>query len=470
MKKIIALIICIAVIASGFSVGCSAADTQYIVNNPQGTPLYYLASENSAVLASVPYNTILLPLKSSENFVKVKYAGYSGYVDVNDLSLYGVTIGIAGIAVSQYPAKTVYYEDDEFNADGLKISAVYSDGTVKEVTGYNITVPDMNSAGTKTVYISYSGKRTSFDIDILRLPLSEIKITKEPESYDVIEGTEKPLFDGMELTAYFTDGRPPVTADKYSITNYNPEILGEQNVTLYYKYPDISTNITINVIPKSVTKLEIERLPDKTEYYDDDLNPVFTGMIVRAFYNNGKSEIITPERVEFANNAVSGAENDMTVFYKGCSVNYTVTVNRTVLSGLRVISPAKTNYILNEETDFSGIGVFAVYNSGNEIPVQDYDIDTPDTSSCGKKTVNVYYDNFSASFDITVVSDASIGDIDKNGKVNSSDARLALRISLKLENATDEQIFLGDINKDGKLTTIDARKILRCALKLESIE
>ena len=61
-----------------------------------------------------------------------------------------------------------------------------------------------------------------------------------------------------------------------------------------------------------------------------------------------------------------------------------------------------------------------------------------------------------------------MGDIDNNGKINASDARLALRIAAKLENnMTDNQLKAADVTKDGKVTASDARKILRVGAKLD---
>ena len=59
------------------------------------------------------------------------------------------------------------------------------------------------------------------------------------------------------------------------------------------------------------------------------------------------------------------------------------------------------------------------------------------------------------------------GDMNADGRVTAADARLALRISAKLEDLTDYALFIGDINKDNKLTAADARKILRISAKLE---
>ena len=83
------------------------------------------------------------------------------------------------------------------------------------------------------------------------------------------------------------------------------------------------------------------------------------------------------------------------------------------------------------------------------------------------------------SFSIYVIVDTStkvtvsLGDVDGNGKVESADARLALRASVKLE----PEIVVGtaaytaaDVNKDGIVGSDDARTILRVSVKLETFQ
>jgi len=61
-----------------------------------------------------------------------------------------------------------------------------------------------------------------------------------------------------------------------------------------------------------------------------------------------------------------------------------------------------------------------------------------------------------------------LGDVNGDNKVTASDARLALRISAKLEAATDIQLKAADLNGDGKVTASEARRILRYSAKLEA--
>lgn len=59
------------------------------------------------------------------------------------------------------------------------------------------------------------------------------------------------------------------------------------------------------------------------------------------------------------------------------------------------------------------------------------------------------------------------GDVDGDGDVDVADARLALRIAVKLDLPTDLAFGAADINGDGYVTVADARKILRLAVGLE---
>ena len=59
------------------------------------------------------------------------------------------------------------------------------------------------------------------------------------------------------------------------------------------------------------------------------------------------------------------------------------------------------------------------------------------------------------------------GDVDGNGQILANDARLALRVSAKLENnLTKEQLLAADVDRNGQILANDARQILRFSAKL----
>lgn len=64
-----------------------------------------------------------------------------------------------------------------------------------------------------------------------------------------------------------------------------------------------------------------------------------------------------------------------------------------------------------------------------------------------------------------------LGDVDQNGKVESADARLALRASVKLESYPDgsNSFLAADVDHNGKIESSDARSILRASVNLEKL-
>ena len=60
------------------------------------------------------------------------------------------------------------------------------------------------------------------------------------------------------------------------------------------------------------------------------------------------------------------------------------------------------------------------------------------------------------------------GDINSDGTINASDARIALRVSAKMETLEGAAFQAADVNGDGRVTAKDARSILRYAAKITS--
>lgn len=61
----------------------------------------------------------------------------------------------------------------------------------------------------------------------------------------------------------------------------------------------------------------------------------------------------------------------------------------------------------------------------------------------------------------------SLGDVNGDGNITASDARLILRVAAKLETETSFIKLYGDIDSNGSITASDARRTLRIAAKLD---
>ena len=60
-----------------------------------------------------------------------------------------------------------------------------------------------------------------------------------------------------------------------------------------------------------------------------------------------------------------------------------------------------------------------------------------------------------------------LGDIDGDGKISVSDARLVLRYAVSLDTPTEEQKTAADVDNSGDVSVSDARLVLRVAVKLD---
>ena len=63
-----------------------------------------------------------------------------------------------------------------------------------------------------------------------------------------------------------------------------------------------------------------------------------------------------------------------------------------------------------------------------------------------------------------VVGSSSLGDVNKDGKINSADSLMVLQSAVGSLNLTAEQKTLADVNKDKNVNSVDALKILQYAV------
>lgn len=73
---------------------------------------------------------------------------YSGKTDP-------VTKVMTGIKITSLPTKTEYKTGERFSSAGLVVAAVYSDGSTKNISGYEVGDVNTGTAGTKDVVVTY---------------------------------------------------------------------------------------------------------------------------------------------------------------------------------------------------------------------------------------------------------------------------------------------------------------------------
>lgn len=125
-----------------------------------------------------------------------------------------------------------------------------------------------------------------------------------------------------------------------------------------------------------------------------------------------------------------------------------------------MISNVKRNLTVGDFLEyFTNSHLFVIYNPKSEF------INEEDNIGTGCRLNYETPDGIVTNYYVSVT-----GDLDSDGKVTASDARLLLRASAKMDNLTGAFSIAADVNLDGKITAADARKTLLVAANMTYFE
>ena len=166
---------------------------------------------------------------------------------------------------------------------------------------------------------------------------------------------------------------------------------------------DAATNSEVAITPKKVevnvvktlTKIEVTKMPTKTNYIQNYENINLEGGQLTATYDDNSTETINLTNgnvsVTGFNNSVVGT-NTVTVNYGGKSTTMNLTIEAKKLSKIQVTTPPnKTAYIEGENFDKNGMKVTAVYNDNTSGVITNYTITDENNLPVGKTNVTISY-------------------------------------------------------------------------------
>lgn len=164
------------------------------------------------------------------------------------------TTTLTAIALSgEYP--TTFKIGDEFSHEGMTVTATFDDGTTKDVTlGAVFSEPDMNTAGTQTVTVSYTKgevtKTATYEITVNPVQLTGITLSGDyPTTFNVGDTFSH---EGMTVTATYDDNTSEdVTADA-TFEGYDMNTAGTQTVTVSYTKADVTKTATYEITVNAV--------------------------------------------------------------------------------------------------------------------------------------------------------------------------------------------------------------------------
>lgn len=254
----------------------------------------------------------------------------SEVVEVSGALLYEVDLMItSGIAVTAQPDKTTYFIGEEFDPEGMVVTATFADDTTADVTEDCTFSPETMAAGTQSVTITYvrAGVTKTTTVAVAVRTLDHIAVTTPPNKTAYKYGeTFQPA--GMVVTAYYTDETSrTVTGYTYSPTGALD--MDDTTITVSYTEGSVSKQTTQAItVAKVLESIEITTPPNKTAYFSGEtFNPA--GMVVTAHYNDGSSAAVSGYTYS-PNGALAAGNNTITVSYSEGGVTRTDTQAITV--------------------------------------------------------------------------------------------------------------------------------------------
>lgn len=321
-----------------------------------------------------------------------------------------------GITLNTDNVQKKFTVGDEFNYDGLVVTAVFNKGKTKEVDEYTVSKPNMATAGVKTVTVTYKDKTADYLVNVTATyvqpdhehVLESITLNTDNVATTFFVG-DAFNYDGLVVTAHYkTEPLTEVITDGYSVSTPDMSKVGEKTITVMYF--DKSAEYTINVKepePRALQSISLNVAKVKRSFTAGDEFSC-DGLVVTANYN------VAPLMETVTDYVVNEDELDMSVIgqktvivsYQGKTASYEIIVNEPVLILDRIelnTDNVRKTFFVGDAFTVSGLVVTAYYENGEPQKVTDFTIpNKPDMTVSGTQTVTVDYQGKTASYEIEV--------------------------------------------------------------------
>lgn len=344
-------------------------------------------------------------LKSGES--ETFDAGYHTIEFLNPIKITGenfvIVIEIEGTQANSISTGMEFNYADYFGDDG-SIYSYYSNVSIESGKCFVADEEQMIANqwnDTSTMYTVTNGSVPNFDTTIKAFTtsnvLEEIKVTIPPTKTSYVEG-QKFNPEGMEVKGFYGNDTSKVITD-YTISNGSSLILGQESVTISYEGK--TTTQAINVGLNVVTDIKIETEPKKTEYWAGDIFDT-TGMVVKAFYKDGTTKIITDYKVKDGSTLKNG-QTSVTIEYKGKEAIQKITVKANSVEKIEITKePTKTKYVVGQNFNPEGMKVEATYANKAVKEITNYIIQDGTNLQIDKTAITIEYEGKITTQKITV--------------------------------------------------------------------
>ena len=306
--------------------------------------------------------------------------------------------------------ETSYYTNDTLNVSDLRLKLFYDNGTdeTKTVTPSMIQqMPDMTTAGTKTVTILYGGESYSFTISVIEPTITGYTVTGYEQSYFT---SDEFTLDNVKLNLSYNNNSQKTIDITPSMIEEMPVMTTAGTKTIIVNYQGHQYQFTINVVAPSQVDYVISGY--QNSYFTTS---TFTtdGLKLKVFYNDDSEEEIDITEAMIQQMPVMTTAGTKTIVVNYNQKQYTFTISvvePTVLS--HSITGYEDSYFTSATFTTNGLKLNLVYNDGNNASIDVVPSmikQVPNMTVPGNKTVVVVYNGDEYQFTITVVAPRETG-------------------------------------------------------------
>ena len=319
---------------------------------------------------------------------------------------YEVTVSdyVVGITLTP-PTKTKYQYGESLNLIGGTVQKIMASNAVTTAvaltdSSVNVSAFNPNQIGTQVINVTYEGFTKNFGV-IVEDSIQSIEIKTKPKvSYKYGEELD---VTGGEINVIRSSGVTTVAITKSMVSGYNPEILGNQELTVTYEGKQAKYTVNVQDYIKDIVIVKPNKLIYKLNETKD-----LTGGQVQAIMASGTAT--SPVAMTDSQVVVTGYDTTsvgvktITVQYKGFTKNFGITVEDN-LSGMIIKTlPTKLDYKYGESLDLTGGTIEITKESGVKeiINMTSSMVSGYNSKTIGNQILTVTYEGITQQFSVNV--------------------------------------------------------------------
>ena len=319
---------------------------------------------------------------------------------------YEVTVSdyVVGITLTP-PTKTKYQYGESLNLTGGTVQKIMASNAVTTAvaltdSSVNVSAFNPNQTGTQVINVTYEGFTKNFGV-IVEDSIQSIEIKTKPKvSYKYGEELD---VTGGEINVIRSSGVTTVAITKSMVSGYNPETLGNQELTVTYEGKQAKYTVDVQDFIKDIVMVKPNKLIYKLNETKD-----LTGGQVQTIMASGTATspvAMTDSQVVITGyDTTSVGVKTITVQYKGFTKNFGITVEDN-LSGMIIKTlPTKLDYKYGESLDLAGGTIEITKESGVKeiINMTPSMVSGYNSKKIGNQTLTVTYEGITQQFSVNV--------------------------------------------------------------------